>query len=241
MRVITNEELVAKKKKQANLVTPFAMVFLLGGLVTNFLSISNGPTVPIFSIITIVLLGLGFIAATISSHLVNHWVREPRPDQVLVNALKGFDNKHMLFNYTTNVPHVFLTPNMLYAITPKLTNGEISVNERKWHRKFKLSRFFRFFGEEGLGNPTLEAEHNRDKLIKYLQQHGADVSHLVVEPMILFTNPTVELTVENSAVAVLTGGKLKKFIRQADRYEPIDADQHRTLVEALSLNGQTQS
>jgi hypothetical protein len=240
MKVITNEELVAKKKKQANLVTPFAMVFLLGGLVTNFLSIRNGPTVPIFSIVTIVLLGLGFIAATISSHLVNHWVKEPRPDQVLINALKGFDNKHMLFNYTTGVPHVFLTPNMIYAITPKLTNGEISVNERKWHRKFKLSRFFRFFGEEGLGNPTIEAEHNRDKLVKYLQQHMSDVSQVAIEPMILFTNPNVELDVANSVVPVLTGGKLKKFIRQTEKQGPIDPDQHRALVEALSKNGKAQ-
>jgi hypothetical protein len=237
MKVITNEELIAKKRKQANMVTPFAMVFLLGGLVTNFLSIRGGPTTSIFSIVTIVLLGLGFIAATISSHLVNHWVREPRSDQILVNALKGFDNKHFLFNYTTGVPHVFLTPTMIYAITPKLTNGEISVKERKWHRKFKLSRIFRFFGEEGLGNPTLEAEHNRDKLVQYLKKHGANIDSIPIETMLLFTSPTVELTIENSAVPVLTGGKLKKFIRQSTQGTVIDADQHQTLVEALSKNG----
>lgn len=233
MKVITNEERIAKKKKQASFITPFAMIFLVGGLITNFLSVRGDQASPLYITVTVVLLGLGFIAATISSHLVNHWVKEPRPDQVLAKVLKGFDNRHYLFNYTSIVPHVLLTRNKVYTITPKLANGDISVNDRKWKRKFKLSRIFRIFAEEGLGNPTVEAEHDRNKLVNLIQKHIPDSETIPIEPIIIFTDPNTDLTVENPAVPAMTGNKLKKFIQQSAKGSTLNHELRQQLVQIL--------
>ena len=233
MKVYTNEELIQKRKKLASIVTPIAMFSLLGGLATNFLSTRGDNPNSIYIFITVGLLAIGFIAATTSAHLVNHWVKEPRVDQVLAKALKGFDNQHILFNHTTKVPHILLSPGGIYAITPKIVNGEISVNERRWRRKFKFSRLIRFFGEEGLGNPTVEAETNQAKLESLIKTHLPDSEEIMVEPVIIFTDPTVELTVNDSVIPAMTSNRLKKYLRQTSRKGTVSHEHRQQLVEIL--------
>ena len=239
MKVITNETTIAKRKKIAGIVTPIAMVSLLGGLITNFMGGVGEGANPVYIPVTLALLAIGFIAATVSAHLVNHWVKEPRPDQVLEGALKGFDNRHFLFNYTTPVPHVLLTNHKVYSITPKIINGEISVNQRKWKRKFKFSRLIRFFGEEGLGNPTVEAEQHHQKLTKLIAANLPDHGDIPIEPLIVFTDAEAQLTIQDSVVPVIPGARLKKFLRQniRDSRGQIDHETYKQLVDILS-NGQ---
>lgn len=234
MKIFTNEELVAKKKKQAGILTPIAMVALLGGLATNFLSIRGDKTDLTYLTITITLLGIGFVAATISAHLVNHWVKEPRPDQILAQLLKGFDGKHFLFNHTTAVPHILITQNKVYAISPKIIDGEISVEQRRWRRKFKFSRFLKFFGDEGLGNPTLDAAQQRARLIKLIEQHIPDSDGIPVEALIVFTNPATTLTVKDSPIPVMAGSQLKKFLRQETKGPALNAEVRKELVQIFN-------
>jgi hypothetical protein len=94
MRVHTNTDIVTSRAKWARRIAPLTMLFLIGGLITNFMSMSQ----PQYFQPTLILLALGFIFATASSHLVNRWVREPRADQVLSLTLKKFGNDYVLFN-----------------------------------------------------------------------------------------------------------------------------------------------
>ena len=141
MRIYTNTAIIASRAKWARRIAPFTMLFLIGGLITNFMSMNQ----PQYFQPTLILLALGFVFATASSHLVNRWVREPRADQVLSATLKKFGNDFVLFNYTSAVPHVLLTPSRLYAIISKNQDGQINVNGSRFSRKFSWKRFFRFF------------------------------------------------------------------------------------------------
>ncbi|MEM7034792.1 MAG: hypothetical protein AAF629_34950 [Chloroflexota bacterium] len=231
MKIFTNDALIAKKRKQANIVTPVAMAALVGGLITNFMSTSNSAYIPA----TIALLAVGFIAATISAYMVNHWVKEPRVDQVLASSLKGFDNRHFLFNYTAPAPHVLLTQNKVYTITPKIVKGEISVSNDKWKRKFHWVRLIRFFGEEGLGSPSAEATSHHQKLVSLINENVTDGEEITVEPLILFTHPDVELTIESSTMPIVQSNKLKKYLKQDTKDDSlkIEGEQRKQLIGVL--------
>jgi hypothetical protein len=229
MRVYTNTTLIASRAKWAKRIAPLTMLFLVGGLITNFMSMNQ----PQYFQPTMLLLGLGFIFATASSHLVNRWVREPRADQVLGATLKKFGNDFILFNYTSPPPHVLLTPTRLYAVVVKNQDGQITVNGTRFSRKFTWNRFFRFFADEGLGAPAAEAENRLEKLEKFLRKNLAEEEMPELKPLIIFTNKNVDLTVNNSDILVMRTNELKNYLREQDKNRVISATQRQKLIQLL--------
>ncbi len=234
MKIITNEALIAKRKKIATRLSPLAMVLLLGGLATNIISLRDDAVSPLLFYATLALLVLGFLTSTIATGLINRWVREPRADQHLTNALKGFDNKHTLFNYTAKAPHILISPTRLYAITTKFHDGQVSVKNGKWHRNFSFGRLLRFFADEGLGNPTLEAQQNAQILTKLVTSNLPEAADIPIQPVIVFTDPKIDLTVEGSDVPVLKGKQLKTFIREGTKGASIAADTRKKLISLFN-------
>jgi hypothetical protein len=145
LKVITNTQIIENRTKWAKRIAPLTMLFLIGGLITNFLSINQ----PEYFRPTLVLLALGFIFATVSSYLTNRWVREPRSDQILTSMLKKFSNEYVSFNYTVSPPHILLTPSRLYVIVVKQQDGKISIKGSRVSRDFSWKLFFRYFADAG--------------------------------------------------------------------------------------------
>ena len=191
MKAFTNTELIETRSKWAKRIAPLTMLFLIGGLITNFLSINQ----PEYFRPTLVLLALGFVSAIISSTLVNNLVREPRADQVLTQLLKKFGNDYLLFNHTAAAPHVLVAPDGIYAIVVKHHDGQIQVNGRRFSRKFTLRRLLRLLADEGLGAPIAEAEKQVSKLSKQLNNQLAEAEIPEIKPMVIFSNKDVVLTV----------------------------------------------
>lgn len=230
MRVYTNNQLITSRAKWARRIAPLTMFFLIGGLITNFMSMSQ----PQYFQPTLILLALGFVFATASSHLVNRWVREPRADQVLSTTLKKFGNDFALFNYTAPPPHVLLTPSRLYAVVVKNQDGQITVNGRRFSRKFTWARFFRFFADEGLGSPAAEAENRVDKLEKFLRQNLSETDLPEIKPLIVFTHKAVELVVTNADIPVMRTNELKTYLRDQEKSRAISAPQRHKLSQLLA-------
>ncbi len=237
MKVITNEKKIAQRKKWASILSPIAMVLLLGGLGLNIASLrttANGEVDQTYFYGTLLLLVLGFIFSNISSHLVNHWVKEPRADQTLAKALKGFDSKNYLFNYTNKAAHILLTPQKVYAITTKGQNGTIEVDGKKWKRPFSVGRLLRFFAEENFGNPTFEAQQNADVVYKLMDAVLPEDAGVPLEPLIVFTNPDVQLTIHSTEIPVLKATKLKSYIRENSKGPAMDREHFLKLIEIFS-------
>jgi hypothetical protein len=230
MKVVTNTKLVEQRSKWAKRVAPLTMLFLIGGLITNFLSINQ----PAMFRPTLILLTLGFVSAIVSSNLVNNWVREPRADQVLEQLLKKFGNDYMLFNYTSPVRHVLLAPNSLYVILVKNVDGKITVDGRRISRKFTLRRLFRLLGDESLAAPMTDAEKQVGRLHKFLSKDLVDEEIPEIKPMILFSNKNAELTVNNPAIPVMPTKGFKSFLREEGKARNISAEQRKRLAEVLA-------
>jgi hypothetical protein len=230
MKVFTNTDIIESRAKWARRVAPLTMFFLVAGLITNFLSIRQ----PEYFRLTLLLLALGFIFATISSTLVNRWVREPRADQVLDSMLKKFGNDFVLFNYTSSIPHILLTPSRLYSIVVKNHDGEITINQYKAHRKFTWRRLYRLMADEGLGSPVGEAETYASKLQKILDKELPGETRVPeIQPLVIFANKEVDLTVNNPPIPVIRTNQFKSYIRENNKSKNISADQRKTLADIL--------
>jgi hypothetical protein len=120
----------------------------------------------------------------------------------------------------------------------KNQDGQITVNERRFSRKFTWNRFFRFFADEGLGAPAAEAESRVDKLEKFLRKNLAEADIPEIRPLILFTHKDVELTVNNNDIPIMRTNELKTYLREQEKNRAISAPQRQKLTQLLG--GQTE-
>jgi len=230
MKVSTNTKLIETRAKWAKRIAPLTMLLLLGGLITNFISINQ----PEYFRLTMLLLALGFVSAIVSSHLVNNWVREPRADQVLTQMLKKFGNDYLLFNYTSPVPHVLVAPDGLYAIVVKHQDGQITVKERRVSRKFTWGRLLRLLADEGMGAPIGEAESRARKLQNFLEKNlpeGEEIPE--IKKLVLFSNKKAELTVNDPAIPVMPANEFKAYLREQGKDREVSAEQRKALAAVL--------
>jgi len=126
----------------------------------------------------------------------------------------------------------------VYSITTKGQDGDITVANNKWKRKFRFSDVYRFFANEGLGKPFDEAKHNAEALAKYIQEHFPDdVADedltIPIEPIIILTNSEVNLRVESTEIPTMKSGQLKAYLRQSAKGAALKANVRQKLVEIL--------
>lgn len=222
MRVIINEKLVKRQAAIGKWAGLIGMGALLAGLVVSY-RWPNQLTVSFGCLI------VGFMLASVGTYNMNRWVKEPRADQALDKALKGFDNKHFLYHYTLPAAHVLLAPSGLFVFTVKNHHGEIRCEGQKWHQKFNWGRLLLLFGQEGLGNPTREVGGEIERLRRFLDKRSPEAD-VPIEGLIVFTNPRARLELIDPAVPVVTSKKLKTFLRQLKK-KRISAEQRKELTE----------
>ncbi len=230
MKAYTNTDLIESRAKWAKRLAPLTMLFLIGGLITNFLSINQ----PQYFRPTLILLAIGFTLSIFSSGMVNTWVREPRADQTLAATLKKFGNDFVLFSYTCAVPYVLLTPSRLYVIVAKRHAGEITVKGDRIRRKFTWMRLIRLFSDESMGAPVHEAQGKANKLLKALGKVVDEEDLPEISALVLFIHQEAELVVEEAPpIPVLQVNQIKRYLRENDKQRQISADQRKRLVRAL--------
>ncbi|MFB0534204.1 MAG: nuclease-related domain-containing protein [Anaerolineae bacterium] len=224
MKVITNEKLVKRQAAIGKWASLLGMGSLLAGLVVSW----RWPTQIAISFACLI---AGFMLASLGTYNMNRWVKEPRADQTLDKALKGFDNRHFLYHYTLPATHVLLAPSGLFVFTVKDHHGEIRCEGEKWRHKFNWRRLLLFFGQEGLGNPTREVRGEIERLRRFLDSRLPE-GDVPIEGLIVLTNPRARLELIDPAVPVVSSKKLKTFLRQL-KMKRISAEQRKELAEVF--------
>lgn len=232
MQVITNEKLIKNRARLGRGASFAGLATLILGLVAS-LSPQWLLTSTQWLLASFGCLFVGFVLSQVGIYNATRWVREPRPDQTLDKILKGFDDRYYLYNYVLPAPHVLLAPFGLCVINLKDQGGKISCEGEKWRHESGWKRILRLFGQEGLGNPTKEAQAGVEKLRRFLAQRlpGEEVP---IEGLVIFTNPQVDLETENPAVPVLDGKQFKSFLRDLSKERPMPGSQRRQLAEILA-------
>jgi hypothetical protein len=207
MKVVINKVKLAKRAQNANIASISGMVLLLAGVILPLVLQVLGQIVPLIIILA------GIIIAMVGIYQANRWVRKPRPEEQLSKALKGLDDKYVLYHYPAALPcdHVLLTPEGVVNLETVNLAGFFTYKDGRWTERMTMGRAFRSVVEERLGDPTRSALAVQDYLAGRLQDLTGET--IPVKPLITFTHPSVELDLEpDGPVPVYLADKLRKHV-----------------------------
>jgi hypothetical protein len=204
MRVTTNQKLI-KRRGRLGMIASLAGIGVLGiGMIASF-----RQQIVWVSLVALV---LGFLLAQFGSYNLRRWGRSPRPDEVLAEGMKGFDDRYHFYAWTSPAPFVLLSPQGVYTMTTRDQAGAVSVTGSTWKSKLSLGRLLSIFAQEGLGNPTADAQAQAAKLDAWIKGKLPDVN-VEVQPGIVFIDARVQLEVDAPTVPVVDAKGIKKWLR----------------------------
>ncbi len=211
MLVIRDERRIYRLKQAGQYLSLIGMLALIAGLILAFTVTAESS----FDAITyqLLALALGWIMSQVGIFLAHRYAREPRPDEVLDQQVKKVWKDGRFYHYILPSPHVLLTPYGIIIFIAKFQGGKITVDGDKWTQKGVGMR--KIFGQEGLGNPTREAEIAVRSVANYLRKHAPSVDEVLIAPVIVFTiKNSGELELKDSNIPAMHFGKLKSYLRQ---------------------------
>jgi hypothetical protein len=227
MRVSRNEKYIQQRARFGKYVTFVGLGVLILGLLATFqikyqwaVWASMGALV------------VGFILSQVGSYHLRRWGRTPRPDQIVERELKGLDDRYRFFAWALPAPQVLLSPQGLYSIETRDQTGDISVTGDRWQSKRSLGRVLFSFGQEGLVNPSRDAEANAARLATLIQEQ-LPANQIKVQPVVVFIDEKARLHVDEPTVPVLDAESLKRWLRGSGKGELLKTADYRAIEAVL--------
>lgn len=206
MRLVTNEPLIKRNAFIGKASSIAGLAVLLGGLVYSF-------KFPEQSYVPFITLLIGFLFSNVGIYFANRWVKPPRPDQALDAALKGLDDRYALYHYRLGGSHALICPAGVFALATKSQPGAIRFANGRWAQTGGGSFFLKLFGQEGLGNPSVEAASEAKRVHEWLAKALPGETLPSVNPVIVFTHPAAVVEADDAPFPAMHAKKLKGYIR----------------------------
>lgn len=231
MKIVTNERLIRRNTRIAQIASFSGLLVLISGLIISF------TRQELISISFAALL-VGFLLSQVGIYFTNRWGRRPRPDELLNQALKGFDNKYSIYHYITPASHLFVGPAGIWVILTRHQRGTISYSKGRWRMKGGgiIQSYLRIFAQENLGRPDLELMNEVSNIQKYLGERLPDGNVPPIDTVLVFLNDNAEIVIsdeDNPAAPTLKIKKLKEFLRKAAKRKPVSTDKVNEIQEML--------
>ncbi|MCS7011476.1 MAG: hypothetical protein N2049_07135 [Anaerolineales bacterium] len=229
MKLVVNQKLIQRNAKIGKYATLAALVVLLAGFVVT-LQRSDLFNLALFALF------LGFVLSQIGAYFTNRWGRSPRLDEILTRSMKGLGREYTLYHYVTPTPHLLVGPAGVWTLLPYYQGGKIIFDGKRWKAKGGgfVRAYLRVFGQESLGRPDRDAQLEVQTVERYLKRLLPEATSLPpVRAVLVFTDPSVELHVENSPVPAITSKALKDFLKAQAAQQPLPASVLATLRQAL--------
>lgn len=224
MKIIANHKKIERNRKIGLFASLGSLVILVGGFILSLtperLALAYGALLA------------GLLLSQLGIYFGNRWGRSPRIDERISAGLKGLDDRFTLYHYMSPVPHLLVGPAGIWVVVPQHQPGTITYEKNR----FKQSGVFflsRFFAQEGVGRPELEAQSYQIDLEKRLKQSLPDKEIPPVHPVIVFVNPKVNVQVTESPTPAMHIDKLKDFVRRKIKEQPANMDDVRAVVDIL--------
>lgn len=229
MKIVTNERLIRRNSRIAQISMVAGLLVLAGGMYISFRQPEQ------FGLSMAALL-VGFSLSQIGIYFSNRWGRRPRPDELLNQALKGLDNRHTIYHYIKPVSHLLVGPSGIWVLLPMHQRGTISYSKGRYRQRGG-NLYLKIFAQEGLGRPDLEAAAERESAQKFLQNLlPEDEKMPAVQAALVFTNPKTNLEVDEhdeQPAAAVPVNKLKDLVRKTSKENSVPPRIVEQVQEAL--------
>lgn len=183
------------------------------GMLILLVSVLLPTFLPNFIIPGSVFMVIGLGMAMIGIYYANRWVRKPRPEDILIKALKGLGEGYVLYNYPKfPADHILLSPKDITVIETVAMEGSFSYLNGKWKESMTIGRAIRYIVEEHLGDPTRSAVNSAQLLARRINELDLSKKELKVKSLVVFTNPRALFEVNNPTIPVCHAEKLRKHL-----------------------------
>ena len=209
LEIIRDDEKMERNRRIGVFASGIGFAALLFGVYMNFQGADN------LFIIQWVALLIGIMMWQISLFFTQRYGRLPRVDQVLDENVRSNYTSH-LYHYILPAHHVMLTRSGVMVFAPHPQGGKVEVSGEEGDRwRWNTSTWKKFTGAEmRLGNPTLTAEGEVAQIVKFIQKKAPEIEEVPIAPVIVFTNPEVDLDGKASRIPAVKAKELKKLVRK---------------------------
>ena len=220
MVIFRDEERIARMGRIAKIVNFVGLGALIVGFILAFTNLQSFSNLVLYQLTA---LGVGWLLSQVGIYLTHRYLRQPRPDQVLDDAVKKVARNGRMYHFLLPAPHVLLTPEGIIVFNLKYQGGQISAHGDKWKQRGVGMR--KIFGQEGLGNPSREVDAMVQALANFIRKNVPSIEEVPIGAMIVFTTKGVKnLDVDQSNIPAMHATKVKGFLRQKRRDPLPEAD-----------------
>jgi hypothetical protein len=227
MQIYRNDQFIQRRAKFGRYANLGGMGILLLGLIVNLSMQMEGLLLSMLALI------VGFALYQVGMYFTLRYGRPERPDQVLVKALKGFDHRYHLFQFTSPAGNVLVSPNACLVFTVKMQGKVIQYQRGKWKHLVGWQGIFFWLAGDSLGNPSRDAASEADVLKRYLAKKLPGVE-VPIQPVIVFGNTSAEVDAGDCPIPALHYKKLKDWLRGPGKTGSLDPEAREQIIGLLS-------
>lgn len=234
MKVVTNEALASRRRRQALLASMAGVSILIVGLLVNLRAAGGGQDARQQLMLAYAALVGGSVLSWIGVVLTDRWAGRPRGDEALEAGLKGAGAAYKLYNWVLPAEHVLLTPWGLAVFTVFNHEGPVAIRGKRWRDARPFYRRLLSFGRRAVRDPRGALRLETGALARALLERDEALGEVTIEGVALFSHPALRLSVQEPSLPVVTLTTLRDWLRQeAAERESLSAGQRRRLQRAL--------
>jgi len=228
MKIIKNEKLIKRNGKIGQWTSLAALVVLGLGMYISF----TRTDLFVYSIGALL---LGFTLTQIGMYMGNRYGRHPRPDEKLDAGLKGLQNEFVMYHYMTPASHLLIGPAGIWVLLPYHQRGQVTYRKNRWRMSGGgfLQGYMRIFGQDSIGRPDIEMESETTAVKKYLEKQLEGTSIPEVNTILVFTDESAQIDVEEAPVPAMKIKDIKDYFRKKAKERPIGQTQLAAVKAAL--------
>lgn len=210
MRVVVNEAQIKRNRQISHILFFISLAGMGLGFFYTWTSEPDSST----SQISCFILPILMLLTLTSVRMANTWIREPRPREVLANALKGLGKRYAIFHYLLPAPHVLIGPEGVFTLTTVWQEGTYRVEGKKWRGDEGLTRkIMGYLRQDLIGNPFTDAIYHAQQIQKLVDKIEPDRG-IEVQPLVVILSPNAKVELDDPLFPVLyADSKLKPSLR----------------------------
>lgn len=229
MKLSVNHKLIKRNKNIAQYTLYIALALLIIGFIWTIRN--DDPSGALRGYLIVV---PAYFLVQFSIFMANRWGSSPRPDEILVNALKGLNNNYFLYVFTAKVPYLLVGPMGIWILSLYHQKGDIEYDQKKgkYVQKNGPNVISRYFGQEGLPNVIKESK----SALKSFQSYLADAQiQEAQKPKALSVFFSKEANIKSTIpeYTCLKAEKLKSLVRRESKNPVLTNDEIKQLVAHL--------